>query len=207
MKYLNPLLFVSLTFLFGSGLSFADSDKPIHKFIMEDKKGFLKYDEPEKTFADAKVLIDDEIMVVEMHTPAWNLHGVDSAPNERTELEQKKVEKETQRYRDNPHKYFRFVPDQACSLISQIYKLEKVSTTEKAQKRDAGSWRSFDIRAEMVFDCTKASPKKMQIDLFSAFPRIKKIRAQTIVNDGEVTKTILTPEKAVIPIASSPASE
>lgn len=191
---------------FGPGESFADSHMLSHKFIMEDQKGYLKYDEPKKAAANAKILVEEGLIVMEVLTPAWNLHGVDTAPNERTEQEKEQVEKWTQKYTNNPQSFFRFEPTEACSLRSQIYKLEQVSTTEEGKKGDAGSWRRFDVRAEMVFGCKQATPERMTVDLFSAFPRLKELHVQMIANKGDLRRLTLTPDKPVIPITSSSAS-
>ena len=206
MKRNVNVIFIIFALTIGSGSTFADSHMPAHKFLMEDQKGFLKYDDSKKGSANAKILLDKGLIVMEVLSPAWNLHGVDAAPNERTKHEKEQVENETQRYINNPKKYFRFEPTRACSLRSQIYRLEQISATE-GKKGEAGRWRSFDVRAEMVFGCQQASPERMAVDLFSAFPRLKELHVQLIANKGDLRRLTLTPDKPVIPITASATSK
>ena len=201
MKLKINHFFIICFLAIGSSLSFADSDAPVHKFIIEDQKGFLKHDETKKTFAYAKILVDQDIIVMEILSPAWNFHGVETSPNQRTEQEKKRVENETQRFLNNPHKFFRFDPAGACTLTGQMYKLEQISTADKGQKEGTKNWRAFDVRGEMLFGC-ETNVKKFQVDLFSAFPRIKVIKAQVIINQEKVKIITLTPDKPVIPLNS-----
>ena len=201
MKTTLKSAFTILVLATLTSVSFADSNGGDHKFMLEDAKGFLNYDEPKKNFAYSKILIDKGLIVMEVLMPAWNLHGVDAAPSERSEEQKRQVEINTNNYAENPYQFFSFIPKDACALKSQAYNLEQASTTDKGQKTDAGSWRRFDIKAEMVFGCAESRPEKFQVDLFKAFPRIKEINAQMIVDDGELTKITLTPELPTIPIA------
>ncbi len=195
---LNIILF---TLIFGWNTAIAGEEE--HKFALEDHPGYVKYEEPTKGTAEAKMMLEGSVIVMEIYSPAWNFHGVDTAPNKRSDTEKKQVQLETERFISEPNKFFRYEPRDYCALRSIHYKLDQITTGEKQGKSGGESWRTFDVIAEAVFDCAGGVPEKMAVDLFSAFPRLKELNVQMIVNDAKVKRVILTEEKPVVVIIPS----
>lgn len=185
--------------IFALNIAFADNhgDKG---FMLDEREGYLKYDEPKKGTANAKMLMEEGIIVMEILSPAWNFHGVDTAPNARSDIEKEQVQNETQRFMSEPNKFFRYEPSKYCSLKTAKYRTEQISSGEKQGKGGGQDWRAFDVRAEAIFGCAGGAPDKMAVDLFSAFPRLKELNVQMIINNADVRRVTLTPEKPVIAI-------
>ena len=93
-----------------------DQSKLAQKFILDDYDGFLEYDEPKQGSANAKLVVEGGIIVMQVVTPIYNLHGVETPPGERTEQEKKQVEDETRNFLDSPQDYFIFDPANACAF-------------------------------------------------------------------------------------------
>ena len=201
-KFNINIKIIIFAFTISLNSAFADSHgdgEP--KFFLEGVDGFLNYGDPERTAANVKMLVREGSIVMEVYSPAWNFHGVETAPKARTDMENETVQKETARFTSEPNKYFRFEPKHFCSLKSISHRLEQVETTAKKAQSGGERWRAFDVRAQALFGCAEGIPERMTVDLFSAFPRIKKVNVQMIVNDAEVRRVTLTEEKPVIVIA------
>ena len=200
-KFYFNVTIILFSFIFCLNSAFADShSEKEQEFMLKDYDGYMKYDEPIKGTANVKMLLEGNVIVMEVYSPAWNFHGVDTAPNARSDIEKEQVQQETKRFTSEPNKFFRYEPRDYCALRSIKYRLEQVSTGDKQGKGGGQDWRAFDVRAEAVFDCSGGIPDKMAVDLFRAFPRFKELHVQMIVDDTDVRRVTLTPEKPVVVI-------
>jgi hypothetical protein len=197
---------ITLIAMVASTFSFADKlDMFSYKPILDREEAFLKYEDPGKGEANARLWIEKGVIVLEFLTPAWNLHGIETAPNLRSELEKEHVNLVVNNFITNRQKYFTFRPADFCSLTSMSYRLEQDQGEEGAKKAEPVTkrWRHFDVRSEMLFNCKDASPEKMIVQVFSAFPRIKKINLQLLAHKSDLRRIVLTPEKTAIAITRS----
>jgi hypothetical protein len=201
---IKAVLGISLIAISVSTFSFADKlDMFSYKPILDRQEAFLKYKDPEKGEANARLWIENGVIVLEFLTPAWNIHGVETAPDLRTETEKEQVNLAVSNFISNRHKYFTFRPADFCSLTSMNYRLEQDEEGMKQVDPNIKHWRHFDVRSEMLFNCKDASPEKMILHVFTAFPRIKKINLQMLAHKGDLRRITLTPEKTVIGITRS----
>jgi len=201
-------LIATLLVLFLFSVANADNHgKQNHKLLLEEYPGYLKYAEPKNGTVNAKILLQGNIMVVELESPVYNIHGVETAPNVRTDDEKARVEKAKQKFLENPQRFFTFDPSKACTLMSLGYRLENVNAGDEQAKPQNIKWHHFNVRSELIFVCINPLPEVMAIDLFRAFPNIKEIDAQFMVNNSELRRVKLTPEKTGIRISGAPASK
>jgi hypothetical protein len=203
-----PLTIVNLLLLcFFSSFSYAElPNKFQQKPLLDNYPGYMKYEEPiEKGTVNAKILtLKEGYIVVELHSPAYNFHGVEALPKARTEAEKQKVINATRAFLEQPQKYFSFLPKDSCSMEYFTHQSKPVTDSRQAQG-GATSWYANTVRAEFIFDCWRDTPETIVMNIFSAFPKIKVINAQLIVNDKELRRIKVTPDKTVIKfIPSSP---
>lgn len=191
---------LSILIALSSTLSADEHDKFSYKPMLDKEKGFLKYEDSEKGQANARLWLERGIIVLEFLAPAWNLHGVEAAPDDRSDIEKEQVNKAVKDFLNNPQKYFTFRPDNDCLLRGMNYRLEQVEAGQEQSKPQVNLWRSFDVRSEMLFGCKDATPETIVMNVFSAFPRIKQINLQVIANNGDLRRIRVTPEKTAINI-------
>ena len=198
---MKAILSITLIILVGSTLSMAAKlDLFSYKPVLDRQEGYLKYADPEKGDANARLWIEKGVIVLEFLTPAWNLHGIETAPDLRTEIEKEQVKTAVNNFVNYPENYFTFRPTEFCSLTSMAYRLEQDEELAKQANPNVTRWRHFDVRSEMLFNCKDATPERMFVNVFSAFPRIKKINVQMIAHKGSLRRITVTPEKTAVEI-------
>ncbi len=190
------LLFI-LVFLSNSLLAL-DGDSLTHEYILENSNKYLKYEDPQKGTANARIWLEKGVLIMEILTPAYNIHGVETAPNLRSENEKERVQMAKKRFLNSPDQYFVFRPGNFCSMMSLAYRLEQDNEGPKQAKPGSKVWRHFDVRSEMIFLCKQASPERITVDLFRAFPRLKELNVQYIANNSDIRRVTLTPNKPVV---------
>jgi hypothetical protein len=202
----NTFCFTSLLVLLFSISSFAhasNAGKYQHDLLLEDYPGYLNYETPKQGAMNAKILLEDNILIVELFTPVYNIHGIETAPNLRTEEEKTRVAEARRRFLNSPQQYFTFTPSKACTMQSLGYRLEKVEAGQQQSEPQNRKWHHFNVRAELIFVCDKTLPSNMAINLFKHYPKLKEIHTQFIANNSDLRRTILTPEKPVIQFTRS----
>tara|TARA_R110002096_G_scaffold429592_4_gene642603 strand:+ start:906 stop:1541 length:636 start_codon:yes stop_codon:yes gene_type:complete len=174
-----------------------------HKLLLEEHPDYLTYETPEKGEMNAKILLEDKIMIVELFTPVYNIHGVETAPNLRSEEENLLVANARQKFLNSPQQYFTFSPSKACTMQSLGYRLEQVEAGAKQAQPQNKKWHHYNVRAELIFTCSKALPESMSMTIFKAFPNLKEIHTQFIAYHSDLRRTVLTPEKPTIQFTRS----
>lgn len=207
-KFIKLILAITLVTLPFCIFAYADDhDMFSYKPLLDREKAFNQYEDPKKGEANARLWVGNEVIVLEFLTPAWNLHGIDTAPAQRTEGEKEKVDLVVNNFINNRQNYFTFRPANICSLTSMSYRLEQDQEGAKQANPNVTRWRHFDVRSEMLFNCNQASPEKMILDIFTAFPRIKKINLQMLANSGDLRRMTVTPERTSIAITRTSGVE
>ena len=173
------------------------------KFLLEDKTSYLKHKEPKRGDVNAKILLYKNILVVEFVTPVYNIHGVDTAPNLRSEDEKTRVEKAKEKFLASPEKFISFAPKEACTMSSFGYRLEQADTGAKQAEPHVGKWRHFDVRAELLFICDDVLPERMIVNLFKITPNFEEIHAQFIAHNSDVRHVVLKPKTPVLEFTRS----
>ncbi len=197
-----PLLFAP--FLFVVSTLHADDHRPSKlRFLLEDKTSYLKHKELKKGGVSAKILLYKNILAVEFVTPVYNIHGVDTAPNLRSEEEKARVEKAKGKFLAAPEKFVSFKPKEACTMTSFGYRLDQVDEGAKQAEPHIGKWRHFDVRAELLFICDDVLPERMNVGLFKITPNFKEIHAQIIEQNSDLRLVVLRPNTPVLEFTRS----
>lgn len=199
MKRLVIVSFLFASFLFMISALQADNHRPpALKFLLEDKTSYLNPKELKRGDVSAKILLYKNILAVEFVTPVYNIHGVDTAPNLRSEEEKTRVERAKEKFLTDPEKFISFNPKEACTMTSFGYRLEQVDAGAKQAEPHIGKWRHFDVRAELLFICHDVLPEQMVVNLFKITPNFKEIHAQFIENNSDLRQIVLRPNTPVL---------
>ena len=198
-----PLLFA--LFLFMISAIQADNHRPSAlKFLLEDKSSYLNPKELKRGGVNAKILLYKNIIAVEFVTPVYNIHGVDTAPNLRSEEEKARVERAKAKFLADPEKFISVKPKEACTMTSFGYRLEQVDAGAKQAEPHVGKWRHFDVRAELLYICGDVLPERMVVNLFKITPNFKEINSQFIENNSNLRQVVLRSNTPVLEFTHSP---
>ena len=207
IKFKNIHAFVSalLLCLMSAG-SIADlsSEHDIH--TLQNYPGYIKYEDPTtKGIIFARVLRNGVHIVMELYSPAYNIHGVETIPEARTDKEQAQVDKATAEFKKMPEQYVSFLPKNVCSMEDFTY-TSKPITDQRQSTGGASSWYINVGTAKYEFICEQPDPKAIIIDLFKPFPLINEIQVQLIENEGKLRRIKLTPNRTMIEFKSESSS-
>ena len=208
MKRLVVASLLFVPFLFMLSVLQADNHRQSSlRFLLEDKSSYLTPKELKRGDVNAKVLLYKNILAVEFVTPVYNIHGVDTAPNLRSEEEKARVERAKEKFLADPEKFISFKPEEACTMTSFGYRLEQVDAGAKQAEPHVGKWRHFDVRAELLFICDDVLPERMVVKLFKITPNFKQINAQFIANNSDLRQVVLRPNTPVLEFTRSSGSK
>lgn len=153
---------------------------------------------------NAKMLLEDHTLIIELLTPAYNIHGVEAAPNIRTPEEKELVKVAKRKLLESFQQLLAFTPSHTCTMKFLGYRLENIEDGTLQAQPEHIKWHHFNVRAELIFTCEETLPEKIAFtNLFNDFPRLKEIDIQFIANNSDLRRATLSPEKSVIPITRS----
>ena len=207
LKYAQ-LLIIFLIFCFYSAASFADSTSAANADLpkLDNHPGFLKIEDPTtKGILYARVLRNGSHITLELYSPAYNFHGVETLPKARNDREKEQVTMATEEFVTSPEKYISFLPKDSCLMDSFAHKSEPV-TDKRQVTGGAASWYINLVIAKYEFTCTQPHPKTMVIDLFTPFPIIKEAKVQLIEDDNKVRRINMAPGKTAFEFKATPSS-
>ena len=195
-----------LVICFFSAGSIADLSGEHDLPTLQKYPGFLKYEDPTtKGIMYARMLRNDDHIVMELYSPAYNIHGVETIPEARTDKEQEQVERATAKFKEGPEKYVSFLPKDVCSMEDFTY-TSKPITDQRQSTGGASSWYINVGTAKYEFTCTQPDPKAIIIELFKPFPLIKEIQVQLIENEGKLRRINLKPNRTQIEFEAESSS-
>lgn len=167
---------------------------------------------------DLGVAIEGPTLVIEMRTPLDNLIGFERAP--RTDVEKNSVEQTLARLRAAEH-LFGLDPAGNCklgpvALEAPVLGLDgsgsiprggaapsaaaphaaDVKAATNAAPAPSEPVAHAELLASFAFNCTAADQVRfIDLDLFTAFPRLRQISAEIVSEDGQHKRTLKRPTK------------
>ena len=198
LKTFHLLVFLVAVTIFNTALSEKNQRLPNYTFLLDAYDGYMTFEDPVRGEANAKVLLDNEGLVIQFVTPAYNLHGIEAAPSQRTAEEKARVNDARNKFLRAPEDYIKFTPSESCQLDSLIYTLKLVDEGQQQSKLQVSNWHHYDVKAELYYSCDDVLPETLNLRIFDGYPRIKKVKTQFIAHNSDLRRADLTPEKSVI---------
>lgn len=142
--------------------------------------------------AQLDIAVSVDSVNIELDSPLDNLVGFERMP--RTEAERERVNAAAQRLRDGAA-LFRIDPAAACTLA----RAELASPVLRPDPGTAAVSEHVDMRGSYVFNC-KAGAKAsfVEVGLFDAFGRLKRIELQVLTPKGQLKATLRKPASRVV---------
>lgn len=115
---------------------------------------------------NAKMLLEDHTLIIELFTPAYNIHGVETAPNVRSAKEKEVVEIK-RKLLASFQQLITFTPSNTCTMKFLGYRLEDVKDGILQAQTGHIKWHHFNVRAELSFFVMRLFQKRLRFLIYS----------------------------------------